>query len=71
MTNQPNQPDPSSATPDDPIVAQVRAQRDSLAAALNYDLDALFDRVKKLEETERAKGRVLLRPATDTPGAAA
>ena len=55
---------------DDPIVHEVRAQRDSSAAALNYDLDALFERLKQVEESERQAGRVIL-PASGTPGAAA
>ncbi|HUE90354.1 MAG TPA: hypothetical protein VMO26_30080 [Vicinamibacterales bacterium] len=55
---------------DDPIVEDVRAQRDSIAAALNYDLEALFERLKQVEESERKAGRVVL-PAAGKPGAAA
>lgn len=59
-----------TTAPDDPIVSQVRAERDSIAAALNYDLDALFERVKTREDQERAAGRIIL-PNTDASGAAA
>lgn len=61
----------SNTAADDPIVAQVRADRDAIAATVRYDLDALFDRVKALEDTERAKGRVILPSSSSTSGAAA
>jgi hypothetical protein len=52
----PNWPD------DDPIVAEVRANREAIAAAVNYDLQALVARLRQLEATERAKGRTILAP---------
>ena len=61
----------AAALPDDPIVAEVRAQRDAIAAAVEYDLDALFARVKSLEVTERTAGRVILPPSVGKPGAVA
>ena len=59
-----------TAVADDPIVAQVRKQRDALAAAVNYDLDALVARLQALEESERSSGRRIL-PAAGNTGAAA
>jgi hypothetical protein len=65
------QPDDEPAvTTDDPIVAEVRARRDSLAASVNYDLDALVARLQKLEDAERKAGRTIL-PPSGKPGAAA
>jgi len=61
-------PEPA-APPDDPIVAEVRAQRDAITAAVEYDLDALFARLKSLEDAERTAGRVILPPSAGKPGA--
>ncbi len=47
---------------DDPIVAEVRAVREALAAEDGYDLDRMYVRLKALEEAERAAGRVILPP---------
>lgn len=55
-------PDKSNWSDDDPIVAEVRAERDAIAARFNYDLGALVAWLKQLEETERAKGRIFLSP---------
>lgn len=63
-------PHDASATPDDPIVTEVRAQRDSIAAELDYDLDALVSRLQALEDVERKTGRKIL-PAPGKSGAAA
>jgi hypothetical protein len=61
----------SSVETDDPIVTQVRAERDAIAASVNYDLDALFERVKKHEELERSNGRAILPNTGAAPNAAA
>ena len=58
-------------TPDDPIVAEVRLQRDSIAAAVNYDLDALVTRLQSLEDVERKAGRRISPSSAGKPGAAA
>lgn len=59
--------------PGDEIVAEVRAVRHQLAAAVDFDIDRLFDQLKALEAEERAKGRVILTPTSlsNTAGAAA
>lgn len=62
--------DDSTSTPNDPIVAEVREQRDAIAAAVNYDLDELFSRLQSLEEAERKTGRRIL-PSAGHSGAAA
>ena len=59
-----------SGLADDPIVAQVREQRDAIAAAVNYDLDALVARLQSLEESERNSGRRIV-PGGGNTGAAA
>jgi len=38
---------------EDPIVAEVRKIRDRHAAAFNYDLDAIFQDLKKQEKKSR------------------
>jgi hypothetical protein len=61
-------------TRDDEIVAEVRAARDRLAAAVGHDLDRHWAQLKVLEAEERARGRTVLTPpagATDKSGAAA
>lgn len=64
-------PDDELTVPDDdPIVHEIRVQRDSIAAAVDHDLDALAERLKQVEKAERQAGRVVL-PAAGTPGAAA
>lgn len=56
---------------DDEIVAEVRAIRHQLAAAVDYDLDRIFDQVKAVEAEERARGRAILSPPVGNSGAAA
>lgn len=40
----------------DPIVEEIRLIRDEHAAKFNYDLDAIFQDVKKHEESLREQG---------------
>jgi len=62
------------ATPsraDDPIVAEVRATREALAAALNYDLVRIVEDLRQVEAVERARGRQIVAPPNPVSGAAA
>ena len=43
----------------DPIVAEVRAVRDRLAARFNYDIDAI---VRHIQRVEAASGRTYVQP---------
>lgn len=43
----------------DPIVAEVRAVRDRLAARFNYDIDAI---VRHIRSVEAASGRTYVQP---------
>ena len=43
----------------DPIVAEVRAVRDRLAARFNYDIDAI---VRHIQSVEAATGRTYVQP---------
>ena len=43
----------------DPIVAEVRAVRDRLAARFNYDVDAI---VRHIQSVEAASGRTCVQP---------
>ena len=54
--------DADSLSWEDEIVAEVRATRDRLAAAVDYDLDRHWEQLKALEVEERARGRVFLAP---------
>ena len=53
---------------DDEIVAEVRATRDRLAAAVGYDLDRHWEQLEALEADERARGRRVLAPPSPQPG---
>jgi hypothetical protein len=46
---------------EDPIVEEIRKLREEHAARFNYDVDAIFDNLKKLE-TERGLTVVSLEP---------
>lgn len=63
--------DATSSMTDDPIVAEVRATREALAAALNYDLARIVEDLRQLEAVERARGRQIVAPPNPVPGAAA
>ena len=63
----------TAATPmvDDPIVAEVRATREALAAALNYDLARIVEDLRQVEAVERAHGRQIVAPPNPVSGTAA
>jgi hypothetical protein len=64
----------TAATPpmvDDPIVAEVRATREALAAAFNYDLARIVEDLRQIEAAERARGRQIVAPPNPVSGAAA
>ncbi|OGP86841.1 MAG: hypothetical protein A2Y95_01390 [Deltaproteobacteria bacterium RBG_13_65_10] len=46
----------------DPIVAEVRAQREAIVAAAGGDPRRIYADLKLLEQRERAAGRVILTP---------
>ena len=46
--------------PDDEIVAEVRAIRRQLGAAVGFDLDRMYEQLKAIESEEREKGRAIL-----------
>lgn len=52
---------------EDPIVAEVRAIRDQIAASVGYDLDSLYERLRRVEDAERAAGREVLPPEPAAP----
>lgn len=45
---------------DDEIVAEVRAIRCELGAAVGFDLDRMYEQLKAVEAEERQKGRAIL-----------
>lgn len=63
------------APTDDEIVAEVRATRETLAAAAGNDLQRYYEQLKAIEAVERARGRAIVAPptgsATPEPGASA
>ena len=61
----------TSSMTDDPIVAEVRATREALAAALNYDFARIVEDLRQVEAVERARGRQIVAPPNPVPGAAA
>ena len=61
----------TSPMADDPIVAEPRATRDALAAALNYDLARIVEDLRQGETVERTRGRQVVAPLNPVPGAAA
>ncbi len=56
---------------DDPIVAEVRATREALAAASNYDLARIIEDLRQVEAVERAHGRRIVAPPSSVSGEAA
>lgn len=56
---------------DDPIVAEVRATREALAAASNYDLARIVEDLRLVEAEERAHGRRIVAPPHAVSGEAA
>ncbi len=65
-----NDDDEQPTTPEDPIVAEVRATRAALSAALGHDLERIYARLKAVEAAERAGGRVIVAPPARTAAAA-
>ena len=61
-------PDDDQMPREDEIVAEVRATRDRLAAAVGYDLDRHWEQLERLEADERARGRGVLAPPSSQPG---
>jgi len=63
----------AAATPmaDDPIVAEVRATREALAAEFNYDLARIVEDLRRVEAVEQARGRRIVAPPKSPSGAAA
>ena len=45
----------NESLPDDEIVAEVRAIRRQLGAALDFDLDRMYERLKAIEAEERKR----------------
>jgi len=43
---------------DDPIVREVREAREAFAKRFNYDVGAIFDRLKKMQKEGEEQGRV-------------
>lgn len=60
----------ATATSEDPIVAEVRATREALAATLGCDLTRIVEDLRQVEAAERARGRHIVEPPTSVPGAA-
>lgn len=54
----------NESLPDDEIVAEVRALRHQLGAAVDFDLDRMYELLKAVEAEERQKGREILALAT-------
>jgi len=50
--------------PNDEIVAESRAVRRQLGAAVGFDLDRMYEQLKAVEAEERRKGREILALAT-------
>ena len=61
----------TSSMTDDPIVAEVRATREALVAALNYDFARIVEDLRQVEAVERARGRQIVAPPNPVPDAAA
>ena len=55
---------------DDPIVAEVRAEREACARAADYDLGRIAANLRRIEAEERARGRVIISPPGPVPGTA-
>ena len=51
----------------DPIVEEVRAAREAYAAKFNYDLDAIFEDIKRSEKLREAAGWKLVQPKKKPP----
>ncbi len=56
---------------DDPIVAEVRAEREAFARAAGYDLGRIVANLRRIEAEQRALGRVIISPPGPVRGTAA
>ena len=54
---------------EDPIVAEVRAAREAIAAEFNYDLKAICEDARRQTEDAARAGRVVAAPPASTPDA--
>ena len=52
----------------DEIIAEVRAIREAHAAKFNFDLDAIYDDIKRSEVEPLARGGKFVDPPATTPG---
>jgi len=52
----------------DEIIAEVRAIREAHAAKFNYDLDAIYEDIKRSEAEHFARGGKFVDPPAPTPG---
>ena len=50
----------NDSLPEDEIVAEVRAIRQQLGAAVGFDLDRMCEQLKAIEAEEREKGRAII-----------
>jgi hypothetical protein len=61
-------PDDDLTPRDDEIVAEVRATRERLGAAVGHDMGRLVEQLKAIEAAERERGRTLLAPPALSAG---
>jgi hypothetical protein len=54
---------------EDPIVAEVRAAREAIAAQFGYDLKAICDDARRRTEEAARAGRKVAAPSTAKPAA--
>lgn len=52
----------------DEIIDEVRAIREAHAAKFNFDLDAIYEDIKRSEEDHFARGAKFVDPPPATPG---
>lgn len=52
----------------DEIIAEVRAIREAHAAKFNFDLDAIYDDIKRSEAEHIARGAIFIDPPPLKPG---
>ncbi|MBI2570283.1 MAG: hypothetical protein HYV63_25045 [Candidatus Schekmanbacteria bacterium] len=70
MTDRENEHD-ATADQTDPIVAEVRGQREAIVAAAGGDPRRIYADLKSLEQQERDAGRTILPPPTVSQSEAA
>ncbi|WP_417909449.1 hypothetical protein [Candidatus Electronema sp. PJ] len=52
----------------DEIIDEVRAMREAHAKKFNFDLDAIYEDIKRSEEEHAARGAKFIEPPPATPG---